>query len=97
MGGMMDMDEDDMKMDDAMGMSMNDMSAMLEGKTGDDFDAAFIEGMIPHHQGAIDMARAALTSAKHAQIKNMANAIISAQQREIDMMKQWQKSWGYTQ
>lgn len=86
----------DMMMDDdAMGMSMDDMLEMLEGKTGDDFDAAFIEGMIPHHQGAIDMARMALRSAKHAEIKRMANDIISAQQREIDTMKQWQSSWGY--
>lgn len=83
--------------DDAMHMSMADMSAMLKGKTGDDFDAAFLEGMIPHHQGAIDMANAAATSAKHAEIKKMAADIISAQQKEIDMMKAWQKSWGYAQ
>lgn len=92
MGGMMEkmMDEDD-----AMGMSMHDMSAILEGKTGDAFDAAFLEGMIPHHQGAIDMANAALTNAKHDEIKNMAKAIISAQQKEIDQMEGWQQSWGY--
>lgn len=99
-GGMMDhmmggdhmMDEDD-----HMSMSMDDMSEMLEGKTGDAFDKAFVEGMIPHHQGAIDMARAALQSAKHDEIKQMARDIISAQQKEIDMMKQWQKDWGYTE
>lgn len=90
MGGEM-MDDDDMMME----MSMHDMSAMLEGLDGDDFDAAFIEGMIPHHQGAIDMANAALKSAKHAEIQKMAKDIISAQQREIDQMKQWQKNWGY--
>lgn len=69
---------------------------MLEGKTGDAFDAAFIEAMIPHHQGAIDMANAALKNAKHKEIQQMAKAIISAQQKEIDTMKQWQKNWGYT-
>lgn len=99
MDGMMD--EDDaghMGMDDdAMGMSMNDMAAMLEGKTGDAFDAAFIEGMIPHHQGAIDMARAALQSAQHEEIKTMAREIITAQQREIEQMRQWQQTWGYAQ
>lgn len=96
--GMM-MDDDDMMMDDddAMDMSMNDMSAMLEGKTGDDFDKAFLEGMIPHHEGAIEMATAALRDAKHAEIRDMANAIITAQQREIDQMKQWMRSWGYAQ
>lgn len=83
--------------DDHMSMSMADMSRMLEGKTGDAFDEAFVEGMIPHHQGAIDMAKAALTSAKHQEIKDMARDIIDAQQAEIDMMKQWQKSWGYAE
>jgi len=82
---------------DMKGMSMDDMASMLEGKTGDAFDKAFIEGMIPHHQGAIDKARAALQSAKHDEIKRMARDIISAQQSEIDMMKQWQKDWGYNQ
>ncbi len=99
---MMDDDDDrgmDMGMDDhdAMGMSMDDMSEMLEGKTGDAFDKAFIEGMIPHHQGAIDMARAALKSAGHEEIKQMARAIIAAQQSEIDMMNGWLKDWGYTE
>lgn len=89
----MKMDMDDM---DPMDMSMDDMSGMLEGKTGDDFDKAFLEGMIPHHQGAIDMAKAAQTSAKHQEIKNMANQIISAQQREITQMERWQKAWSYT-
>lgn len=101
MDHMMDDEDSDMHRmegdDDMMGMSMDDMSAMLEGKTGDAFDKAFIEGMIPHHQGAIGMARAAQQSAKHDEIKNMANEIILAQQREIDQMKQWQKDWGFTQ
>lgn len=91
--GMMKMDMDD----DAMSMSMDDMAAMLEGKTGDDFDKAFLQGMIPHHQGAIDMAVAAKNSAKHEEIKRMADAIISAQQQEIDQMNQWMKDWGYTE
>ncbi len=98
MNGMRDMmDDEDMMDGDAMSMSMNDMSTMLKGKTGDAFDAAFIEGMIPHHQGAIDMAIAAKSAAKHDEIKNMADAIISAQQSEIDMMKSWQQAWGYNQ
>jgi uncharacterized protein (DUF305 family) len=82
---------------DHASMSMDDMMSELKGKTGDDFDKAFIEMMIPHHQGAIDMARAAQQSAKHQEIKNMADDIISAQQSEIDMMRGWQKSWGYSQ
>lgn len=87
-GGMMDMD-------DMMDMSMDDMAAALEGKSGDDFDKAFIEMMIPHHQGAIDMAELAQENAKHAEIKTLATQIMAAQKREIDRMEQWQKSWGY--
>ena len=74
---------------------MQQMSGMLKGKTGDDFDKAFISGMIEHHQGAIDMANLAKQSAKHAEIKQMAHDIVSAQSKEIDMMKSWQSQWGY--
>lgn len=80
-------------MNHSMGGSMNSMTSSLEGKTGDDFDQAFIAGMIEHHQGAIDMANMALQSAQHQEIKDMANDIISAQSQEIDQMKQWSKSW----
>lgn len=38
-------------------MSMYEMEKMLQGKTGDELDRAFLEAMIPHHQGAIDMAK----------------------------------------
>jgi uncharacterized protein (DUF305 family) len=72
---------------------MGDMMSGLEGKTGDAFDQAFIEEMIVHHQGAVDMATAAQTSAKHPEIKTMADAIIKAQTAEIAQMKEWQKSW----
>lgn len=75
-------------------MTMGDMNAMLDGKSGDAFDKAFIEAMIPHHQGAIDMAEAALERAGHDEIKAMARDIIEAQQREIDMMEGWLSAWG---
>jgi hypothetical protein len=86
---------DGMMRHDAMSMSMDDMSAMLQGKTGDEFDRAFLEGMIPHHRGATQMAEMALQNAKHEELKAMARAIIESQQREIDQMRQWQASWGY--
>lgn len=85
-----------MMMDDngmSMGGAMDDMMAGLEGKKGDDFDKAFLSGMIVHHQGAVQMAEAALANAKHDEIKQMAHAIITAQTSEISQMKDWQKSW----
>ncbi len=75
--------------------SMADTTDALRGKTGDAFDEAFISGMIAHHQGAVDMANLAKQNAKHDEIKQMANDIIAAQTKEIDMMKQWQTQWGY--
>lgn len=76
-------------------MSMADMNTELKGKTGDEFDRAFIEMMIEHHQGAIDMAILAKSNAKHDEIKTLSQDIISAQTNEISKMQQWQMDWGY--
>jgi uncharacterized protein (DUF305 family) len=77
----------------SMADMMASMNAELEGKTGDEFDKAFISEMIMHHQGAVEMAELALTNAKHQEIKDLANAIITAQNKEIADMKAWQKAW----
>ncbi len=77
----------------SMGGAMDSMMVDLEGKKGDEFDKAFLSGMIVHHQGAVEMAEAALADAKHAEIKDMAHAIITAQTAEISQMKEWQKNW----
>ena len=76
-----------------MGSSMDDMMGSLQGNTGDSFDQSFIEAMIVHHQGAIEMAKEAKINAKHSELKMMADDIISAQSQEIDQMKQWQEQW----
>lgn len=57
------------------------------------FDRAFIEAMIPHHQSAIDAARLAEQQATRPEIKELAQAIIEDQQREIDQMNQWLQEW----
>jgi uncharacterized protein (DUF305 family) len=57
------------------------------------FDKAFIEAMIPHHQSAIDAAKAAESRAERAEIKELARAIITDQQREIQQMQQWVQDW----
>lgn len=80
---------------DNSSMSMADMNTQLKGKIGDDFDKAFIEMMIEHHQGAIDMAILAKSNAKHDEIKTLSQDIISAQTNEISKMQQWQVDWGY--
>lgn len=65
-----------------MGMD-NDLAAL---RTADPFDRAFIDMMIPHHQGAIRMARVELAKGSNAQAKTLAKQIIAAQSREIDAM-----------
>lgn len=88
---------DNMMDHSAMGM-MDEMSGMeneLKGKTGDEFDKAFIEQMIMHHQGALDMAAPGEKNAEHQEVKDLTKAIVTAQTKEIKQMKQWQKDWGY--
>lgn len=80
-------------MNSGMDGAMTNMMSGLQGKTGDDFDKTFLSEMVIHHKGAVDMAEAALKNAKHQEIKNLANAIISAQNKEISDMKTWYKSW----
>ena len=76
-----------------MGSSMNEMMDYLEGKTGDEFDKAFIELMIEHHQGAIDMANLIPSRTNHEELRNMGEDIVSVQSAEIEMMNGWLKDW----
>lgn len=77
-------------------MSMADMNKQLKPLSGDDFDKAFIEMMIAHHEGAVDMAQLSDSRAKHNEVKQLSKNIITAQEKEIAEMKQWQQNWGYS-
>ena len=92
-GGMHMMGDGRMRSNGGMQGMMADMSASLRGKSGDAFDKVFLGEMIVHHQGAVEMAQLALTSAKHQEIKDLATAIIVAQNKEIADMMSWSKSW----
>lgn len=78
-----------------MTFEMEEMNKGLAGKTGDDFDKAFLSSMIMHHESAIAMARPGIKNAFHPEIKTLAQAIIDAQTGEIAKMRQWQTQWGY--
>lgn len=57
------------------------------------FDCAFMEMMIRHHEGAIRMARAELESGIHAELRRMSESIIDSQGFEIQQMKRFQRQW----
>ncbi|MGB8818245.1 MAG: DUF305 domain-containing protein [Rhizobiaceae bacterium] len=52
-------------------------------------DIDFAKGMIPHHQGAIDMAKIELQFGKNPEMRKLAEGIIAAQESEIGFMKDW--------
>jgi uncharacterized protein (DUF305 family) len=64
---------------------------MMQGIQAADPDVAFVQAMIPHHQGAIDMARAVLQFGKDDEVKAWANQIITAQESEIAKLQEWLK------
>ena len=54
-------------------------------------DRDFVQGMIPHHQGAVDMAKIVLAFGKDPEVRKLAEGIIKAQEEEIAWMQSWQQ------
>jgi uncharacterized protein (DUF305 family) len=71
----------------SMGMGSSKMARQMVMENGKYSDKAFIDAMVPHHQGAIAMAEVALKNAEHEQIKELSRNIISSQQAEIEELK----------
>ncbi len=74
---------------------MNDQMnhSMDLGPADENYDLRFIDAMIPHHEGAIVMAKDILQKSKRPELQKFANTIISAQTDEIAQMKAWRKAW----
>jgi uncharacterized protein (DUF305 family) len=53
-------------------------------------DRDFVSGMLPHHQGAVDMAKVELKYGKDPQLRKLAQSIIESQEHEIALMEKWQ-------
>lgn len=79
------------------GMGCLGMRTMLGNTTAlqnaPDFDRAFIEEMIPHHQMGVMMAQMVLASSNRPEIKKLAKTIIDTQTAEINEMQQWYQQW----
>ncbi len=65
------------------------MHAAMEIAYTGDADTDFIAGMIPHHQGAVEMAKVVLEHGDDPEVKKLAEAIIAAQEAEIAWMTDW--------
>ena len=80
--GMKDMNHGDMK-----GMGGSGMASGMVMENGEYSDEAFLDAMVPHHQGAVEMAEVALDNAEHGEIRRLARNIISTQRAEIENLR----------
>ena len=82
------MDHESMGHGDMKGGSgdMMDASSMLM-ENGEYSDERFIDAMVPHHQGAVEMAEVALENAEHPELRQLAENIIADQQAEIERLR----------
>jgi uncharacterized protein (DUF305 family) len=67
--------------------AMNRMMADMTVKPTGDVDRDFVAMMVPHHQGAVDMAKAELKYGHNAQLRRLAQEIVAAQQKQIKVMR----------
>ncbi|MBE9184455.1 DUF305 domain-containing protein [Microcoleus sp. LEGE 07076] len=76
-----------------MNHGMDHSMSMDLGPADADYDLRFIDGMKVHHQGAVNMAKEVLAKSKRPEMKKLATNIIAAQNREINQMTEWRKTW----
>jgi uncharacterized protein (DUF305 family) len=63
------------------------------GPADQSFDLRFLDAMVPHHEGAVVMAKEVLQKSQRPEMKKLAKEIIQAQTKEIAQMKQWRIAW----
>ena len=81
----------DLAATDGMAMDMGTMSVSTDESIP--YDQRFLEAMISHHEGAIDMAEMALEMSEREEIRSLAENIIATQTAEIEQMRSWLSEW----
>ncbi|MFY8147708.1 MAG: DUF305 domain-containing protein [Prochlorococcaceae cyanobacterium] len=77
-----------------MGWGMPGFSTSLDAlRSAPDFDRVFIEQMIPHHRMGVMMASMAQTNSEHPELRELQQAMVKDQSREIEQMSQWYRQW----
>ena len=79
--------------EEQMEMDMMSDSEMADLEKADPFDRAFIDMMVPHHESAVKMAEEQLAKGENATLRQIAEDIVSSQNREIDQMREWREMW----
>ena len=74
---------------DSVMVVMDQGMRRMDGASSTDIDASFAAMMVPHHQGAVDMARLQLLYGKDPALRRLAQSIIAEQQVEIQQMQAW--------
>lgn len=73
---------------------MEEMARQMVAPNGEYSDAAFVDAMVPHHEGAVEMAEVALENAEHEEIGTLARDIIDAQRAEIELFGEIREELG---
>ena len=85
-----------MRMSGDMTKDMRMMNKMMVAHLGEgdaQYDARWIDLMIPHHEGAVLMAKDALKKSRRPEIQAMAKKMIEDQQKEVKQLQQWRQAW----
>jgi uncharacterized protein (DUF305 family) len=80
----------------SLGMTAHEMGTHMDPgalRRAEPFDRAFLDMMIPHHEGAIRMAKLQLERGRNRTVKRLAEGIVDAQTNEIALMHQWRIQW----